>query len=220
VNHHPLHYRRIAAIATVLLVVVAVGRSDVLHHALIDILTTAGNVIRTHPRAGVVLFLCLSALSSMLSFFSSAALVPVGVFVWGTEKTAFLLWLGGVSGGSAGYWFARTLGRRVVKRLVPAAPFRRYETFFRTQAHWRTILLFRVALQSELPSYVLGVLRYSFTRYFPMIVLAELPYVLLVVYLGDAFLKGNSLFFAGALAIGILLTVQAFRTLQREMRAS
>jgi uncharacterized membrane protein YdjX (TVP38/TMEM64 family) len=164
------------------------------------------------------LFVALSALSAMLSFFSSSALVPVGVYVWGARTTVLLLWTGGVLGGAAGYWMARTLGRRLVKRLVPEAPFRRYETFFRTRAHWRTVLLFRVALQSELPSYVLGVLRYPFPRYIPMIVLGELPFVLFAVYLGETLLERNGLVFAVALLAGVGLTVLAFRVLQREMR--
>ncbi|MFM9013950.1 MAG: hypothetical protein ACKORK_10340, partial [Gemmatimonadota bacterium] len=69
-----------------------------------------------------------------------------------------LLWIGGVAGGAGGYWLARTLGRRAALRFLPPEPFHRYETFFATRAQWRSILLFRLALQSELPSYVLGVL--------------------------------------------------------------
>jgi len=220
VNHHPLHYRRIAVLVAIVAVVVAVGRSDVLHHALMDVLAVAQRVMRAYPRAGMALFLVLSALSAMLSFFSSAAIVPVGVYVWGARTTSLLLWSGGVSGGIAGYWLARTLGRRVVKRLVPEAPFRRYETFFRTKAHWRSILLFRIALQSELPSYVLGLLRYPFRRYLPMIMLAELPYVLFAVYLGEAFIEGSGALFVAALGAGVLFTVLAFRSLQREMQGT
>jgi uncharacterized membrane protein YdjX (TVP38/TMEM64 family) len=105
-----------------------------------------------------------------------------------------------------------------VKRLVPEAPFRRYETFFRYRARWQTILLFRVALQSELPSYVLGALKYPFGRYVPMMILAELPYVLFATYLGEALIERDAGFFAIALVIGVSLTVLAFRALQREMR--
>jgi uncharacterized membrane protein YdjX (TVP38/TMEM64 family) len=141
------------------------------------------------------------------------------VYVWGAPTTMAMLWFGGVLGGTAGYWMARTLGRRVVRRLVPEAPFRQYETFFRTRAHWRTVLLFRLALQSELPSYVLGVLRYPFTRYLPMMLLGELPFVFFAVYLGETLLERNGVVFAVALLAGIGLTVLAFRALQREMRA-
>ena len=81
------------------------------------------------------------------------------------------------------------------------------------------LLLFRVALQSELPSYVLGALRYPFPRYFPMMVIAQLSFVLLVVYLGEAFLERNGGIFAVALALGVTRMVIAFRSLQRERTA-
>ena len=218
VSHHPLHHRRVLVLILVVTVVAAVSTSDVLHQAFVDTLTIAERVMRAYPRAGMAIFLVLAACSAMLSFFSASALVPIGVFVWGPTTTALLLWLGGVSGGTVGYWIARTLGRRIVKRLVAEAPFRRYETFFRERARWQTILLFRVALQSELPSYVLGALRYPFARYLPMMILAELPYVLFATYLGEALIDRNASFFAVALVLGVSLTVVAFRALQREMR--
>lgn len=218
-THHPLHHRRVTLLVVFIAAVLAITTSDVLHDAFVDVLTIAERLMRTYPRAGRVLFVALSAVSAMLSFFSSSALVPVGVYVWGPLQTMLMLWSGGVMGGIGGYWMARTLGRRIVKRLVAEAPFRRYETFFRTRAHWRTVLLFRVALQSELPSYVLGVLRYPFPRYVPMIMLGELPFVLFAVYLGETLLERNGLVFAVALMLGVGLTVLAFRALQRQINA-
>ena len=75
--YHPLHHRRVALLAVVLLLVVAIGRSAALQGALHDVLTVVERLIRTYPRAGVALFLVLAGLSAMLSFFSSTALVPV-----------------------------------------------------------------------------------------------------------------------------------------------
>ena len=217
--HHPLHHRRVALLVAFVAIVLAVTTSDALHQAFVDVLAIAERLMRAYPRAGMLAFVGLASLSAMLSFFSSSALVPVGVYVWGAQRTMLMLWVGGVLGGTAGYWMARTLGRRIVKRLVPEAPFRRYETFFRTRAHWRTVLLFRLALQSELPSYVLGVLRYPFRRYLPMMLLGEIPFVFFAVYLGETLLERNGVVFAIALSLGVGLTVLAFRALQREMRS-
>ncbi len=219
-THHPLHYRRAIFIAALLLAVFAVARSDTLHHALLDVLGVATGFIRDHPRAGMLIFLILAGFSAMLTFFSSSALVPVGVFAWGPVRTAVLLWVGGTIGGIAAYWIARALGRRMVRRLVVGTNFRRYEGFIRTRASWRTILLFRLALQSELPSYLLGLVRYPFPRYLPMILLGELPYVLVMVYLGETFLERNSWAFAAVLLVAIGLTVFSWRVLQREMRST
>ncbi len=107
-----------------------------------------------------------------------------------------------------------------MKRVFPAARFRRYETFFRTSARWRTIFLFRLALQSELPSYVLGLVRYPFKKYLPIMILGELPYVFLVVYLGEKFLERNGGVFAAVLILGLSLTALALWLLNREMAAS
>ena len=101
--------------------------------------------------------------------------------------------------------------------MFPAEPLRKYETFFATSAQWRTILLFRIALQSELPSYVLGLVRYPLPRYIPIIMVAEAAFVLLEVYLGAAFLERNVLTFLGVLLTGVVLMVWAWRRLQREM---
>ena len=217
--HHPLHHRRLVVLAVILLLVVGVGQSAILGDAVRDVLGILERVVRSYPRAGMAVFLAFAAVSAMLSFFSSTPIVPVGVYVWGAERTMLLLWIGGVLGGTGGYWLARTLGRRVAVRFLPAEPFHRYETFFATRAQWRSILLFRVALQSELPSYVLGVLRYPFVKYLPIMALAELPFVAVVVYLGDAFVRGRSEIFVLTLAVSLGLTVLAFRRLQREMQA-
>ena len=137
-----------------------------------------------------------------------------------TSETASAGVSGGVLGGAAGYWFSRTLGRRIVDVILPSTQIRRYEEFFQHHARWRTVLLFRLALQSELPSYVLGLVKYPFLNYLPMILLGELPYVLVMVYLGESFLERNVMLFAVVLAGALALTLVAWRALQREMRAS
>ncbi|MCL4214004.1 MAG: VTT domain-containing protein [Gemmatimonadales bacterium] len=216
-SRHPLNARRIAVLVVALLVVLGVLSSEPLHRALLDLLAAAEQVMRAYPRLGMALFFALAGFSAMLSFFSSAALVPVGVFVWGPTVTMLLLWSGGTVGGILGYWFARTLGRRAVKRMFPDAPLRKYETFFSTRADWRTILLFRLALQSELPSYVLGLVRYPLPRYLPIILVAEALFVLLEIYLGAAFLERSAATFIGALVVAAVLMAWAWRRLQRAM---
>lgn len=214
-----LPFRRIALLVVIAMLVALVARSDALHQAVLDVLAVVERLIREYPRSGMVVFLALTALSAMLAFFSSVALVPLGVYVWGPATTMILLLAGGSAGGIAGYWVSRTLGRRIVKRLVPGARLRKYEAFFGTRARWTTIMLFRIALQSELPSYVMGLVRYPFLRYLPMIVLGELPYVLAVVYLGEAFLQRNAALFIGVFVVTVALTLVAWHRLQREMRA-
>ena len=64
------------------------------------------------------------------------------------------------------------------------------------------ILLFQTAVPSEIPGYVLGLLRYRFALYLAALGLSELPYVVGVVYLGEFFLDGESRVF---IALGLIL---------------
>jgi len=68
---------------------------------------------------------------------------------------------------------------------------------------------------SEVPGYVLGLVRFPFTRYAVALGLAELPYTLATVYLGSSFLEGRSgmiLIIGSLLALG---SVATFSALQR-----
>ena len=83
--HHPLHHRRVALLVAFVAIVLAVTTSDALHQAFVDVLAIAERLMRAYPRAGMLAFVGLASLSAMLSFFSSSALVPVGVYVWGAQ---------------------------------------------------------------------------------------------------------------------------------------
>jgi uncharacterized membrane protein YdjX (TVP38/TMEM64 family) len=65
-------------------------------------------------------------------------------------------------------------------------------------------LLFQAAVPSEIPGYVLGILRYEFPLYLTALAITELPYAFAAVYLGESFLKGQSLIFI-LLGLGMIL---------------
>ena len=54
---------------------------------------------KTAQRRRWALFVLLAAISAVLAFFSSALLLPVAVFTWGSKVTFVLLWLGWLLGG-------------------------------------------------------------------------------------------------------------------------
>lgn len=54
------------------------------------------------------------------------------------------------------------------------------------------ILLFQLALPSELPGYVLGLTRYRFPLFLLSLGLAELPYAVATVVLGHSFVQRQS----------------------------
>ena len=76
------------------------------------------------------------------------------------------------------------------------------------------IVLLQLALPSEILGYVLRLLRYPFARYAVALAMAELPYVLATVYLGESFVAGRSglIVLVGLLTIfGSLVTLIALR---------
>lgn len=106
---------RVLLLAALVTALVAVGRSDTLHHELLDVLEASRSIIVAHPVGGALLFVGLAALSAMLGFVSSAVLVPAAVYAWGAPWTAVMLWVGWTLGGLTAYTLAATLGRPVLR---------------------------------------------------------------------------------------------------------
>ena len=95
---------------------------------------------------------------------------------------------------------------------------RRLESRIPDNAPLWLITLLQLALPSEIPGYVLGLVRYRFFIYVLALGLAELPYTLATVYLGASFVSGRigSILIAGALIA--MLSVLAFYAWRSTMR--
>lgn len=197
-----LHWRRTLVAVTALALALVVVRSAQLHAAINAVFVAAQGVILDHSYRGMVLFVVLSALSAMIAFFSSAVLVPIGVYAWGTTTTFLLLWAGWLLGGTLAYLTGRYLGRRAVAWLIREEQLRRYEQRVAASAPFAVILLFQLALPSEVPGYVVGVLRARFTTYLAALALAELPFAAGAVYLGESFIHGDH---RGLVAVGLAM---------------
>jgi uncharacterized membrane protein YdjX (TVP38/TMEM64 family) len=183
------HWRRLVAVLILVGLAVLAARSEALFVELDDVLAAVQALIVRRPGWGVVVFVLFSALSAMLAFLSSAVLVPFGVYVWGANVTFFLLWIGWLLGGVAAYGIGRLLGRRVVMWLIDPDKLRRYEGRLTKEASFPLVLLFQLALPSEIPGYLLGLLRYPFWLYVAALALAELPFAAGAVSLGKSFIR-------------------------------
>lgn len=199
-------------------VLALVGTSDDLHRALLEVLAEASKLIAERPVLGAVLFVLLSALSAMLAFVSSAVLVPVALYAWGETVCAALLWLGWILGGATAYTLGRWLGRPVVRWLLPSETLDRYEDRLSTATPFGLIVLLQLALPSEVPGYLLGLVRYPFWRYLLALALAELPYAVGTVYLGESFLERRLVLLLALGAAGGVLMFLAVRTLHRRLQ--
>lgn len=162
-----------------------------LHRRLIALLPAAEAFIRAYPFAGVSAFVGFAALSAMLAFVSSAVIVPVGVYVWGKAISLVLLLLGWMLGGAGAYLLGRYFGRALVRAIVSDRILEHVERRLTAAAPFGLVVLFQLALPSEVPGYLLGLMRYDPRRFVAALGLAELPYAAAAIYLGEGFVDRN-----------------------------
>ncbi len=203
-------YKRRAAILLILVMVIAIVASlNSTYQAVRGLIAWAEAIVVAHEVAGAIVFILLSALSAMLAFFSTAVVVPVAIGAWGKLLTVVFLWIGWLAGGSFSYFIGRYLGRRVVRWFMSDEKLRPYEARLSGIVSFRHILLFQLALPSEIPGYVLGLLAYPFRVYVAALAIAELPFAVGSVYLGEGFLQRNALLMIALGVAGVLATLLA-----------
>lgn len=212
-------WRRAIILIVLCAVLAFLATSDLLHSALMSFLEASQSMIAHNPALGAVLFVVFSAVSAMFAFVSVAIIVPVAVFTWGEPLSILLLWSGWLLGGVLAYTIGRFLGRPVVRWLTASTGLQRLERLIQRDTPFALVLLFQLALPSEIPGYVLGLVRYSPARYLLSLALAELPYALATVHLGASFVErqGTVVLFMGLLLV--LFSVVAFYVLRRKLAA-
>lgn len=208
-----------SAIAVVILAMglAAVGQSDTVHAALVDVLEASRVIIASHPVAGPLLFVALAALSAMLAFASVTVLLPLAIVTWGEPKSILLLWAGWLLGGACSYIAGRFFGRVLVRWLAADSLLRRLELRLGPSTPFGIVLLFQLALPSEIPGYVLGLVRYSVPKYLLALGLVELLYTVAAVHLGASFMERRT---GSVVTMGMavaLFSVAAFYLLRKRI---
>lgn len=212
-------YRRAGILLVLCAALAAIASSTAVHEELLRALTMTEDVIGAHPIMGAAIFVLAAAVSAMLAFISIAMIVPAAVFAWGAPTSITLLWLGWILGGIGTYSIGRFVGRPVVRWLAAQDSLRKLESALPVDAPLWMIVLLQLALPSEIPGYVLGVLRYPLGRYATALALAELPYALAAVYLGASFIDGRSGVLLGAGILVALLSLAPMIFLRKAIRA-
>lgn len=207
---------RVRAIVLVAMVagLLVLSLSAPVHQAVLEVFEAAKTIMADHPILGPAVFVVLSALAAMLAFFSSAVLVPAAVYAWGPVVCAALLWAGWMLGGLVSYGLAYRYGRPVMRWLAPGRSVARYRRRIRREASFGFILLFQLALPSELPGLVLGLARFPLRRYLAALAVAELPYAVGTTLLGASFVSrkfGLLLSLGAVAALAAVLLGRAFR---------
>ena len=141
-----------------------------------------------------------------------------GVYTWGEPLSLLLLWTGWALGGICSYGIGRSFGRQVVTALTSGAALA-YGDQASRNAPFGLVLLFPLGLPSEVPGYVLGLVRYDFAKYVLAAGLAELPYAVATVYLGASVLERRIPVLLGLGAAVTLFSTWAFYTLHKRLSA-
>ena len=161
------------------------------------------NYIRERQFLGMLIFIGLAAISSMLSPFSSIPLVPVAAMLWGNIYASLLLVIGWLIGHIFTYAIGRYTGYPIAKRLIPFAKIEEYRGNFSPRSEFILVLLFRLSMPAEIPGYVLGIIRYNFSKYFLATLISEFPFGFLVVYGSEALIMRKTIIFFALVAGGI-----------------
>lgn len=205
-----LFYKRILLLGAIIIGAVLIVNTDVLYEKSEEIIVLAETVISRFPTFGMLLFVLLAMASAMLAFYSSAILVPFGVYTWGTTVCFILLWVGWLFGGILSFGIGRYLGRPVTSKIIGESRISSFEEKLTRHAKFIHILLFQAALPSEIPGYVLGTLHYRFFLYLVALAVTELPYALGTVYLGSSFLERNNFVFLGLGLGAVVISVYLY----------
>jgi len=215
--------RHLVIVGSLIIVAGLFAASDTLHGRTEEILIWTEGVISRAPVLGMALFVLLATFSAMVAFFSSALFAPIAIYAWGKAGTFALLWLGWLLGGVISFCIGRFFGRSVAGMIIDEEKIRGWEQELSTRTRFIHILLFQAAVPSEIPGYLLGILRYPFLHYMAALAITELPYAIATVYLGESFLQGEGIIFIvlgiAVIAIGAFL-VRGIGKLDRLRRNS
>lgn len=166
----------------------------------------AEDIMDAHPVIGAVVFFLISALSAMLAFASSTVLVPPANLVWGKLVTFLLLWSGWIVGAIAAFGVGN-LARPLLIHLGYRKKLEEYQQFVSKKMKFWAVLLFCLAVPSEIPGYLFGGAHYPFWKFLAAIAIAEAIYASGLVIAGESLVAGKP--FTILATIGILIVIAA-----------
>ena len=190
---------------------------DAVYGSLQQVLSAAEPLIAGHPYLGAVVFVVLAAASAILAFFSSALLLPAAVYAWGNTVTLGLLWLGWLLGGMCTYALGRGLRSPQGKASRTSKQLDFYLQRVQGEVTFVLVLLLHLAMPSEIPGYVCGYLGVRRRIYVSALALAELPFAVGAVMLGEGVVNRQIGWLVGFGLIGAALSLCALWMLHRRL---
>ena len=211
-----VHHRALS-VALICLVAALLLSADAVYASLQRALAAAEPLIAGHPYLGAVVFVGLAAASAVLAFFSSALLLPPAVYAWGVPTSIGLLWLGWLLGGMGTYALGRGLRGPQGRTSRPPSRFDFYLRRLPRDLKFALVLMLCLALPSEIPGYLCGYVGVRFRTYFPALALAELPYAVGAVLLGDGVVNRHIGWLVALGLVAAALSMFAVRLLHRRL---
>lgn len=135
---------------------------------------------------GILVFILFAAFSTVISMFSSIPAVPFAVLAWGKTLTFILLITGWVIGSFISYLIGRYGLYVIFKQTVVLKKIEAYQQKISEHSEFILVVLFRLALPSEITGLVLGSLRYNFPKYVLATFISEIPFAIVAVYASGA----------------------------------
>jgi uncharacterized membrane protein YdjX (TVP38/TMEM64 family) len=171
-----------------------------LRDELVAVVVWVGETIREAPVLGVIVFFFASAASVLFLFLSSVLLVPSAILAWGQWLTFLLLSAGWLCGWMATYAIGRFFHDRAFVERKLSDQHIKNSTFLSGKLPFSFVLIVVSSLPAEIVGYAFGALRYPFRTFFLALVLVEIPFAFLIVFIGESFFLENV-----SLLVGLLL---------------
>ncbi|OYZ27884.1 MAG: hypothetical protein B7X82_09180 [Hydrogenophilales bacterium 17-64-65] len=161
-----------------------------LRDELVAAVVWGGETIEEAPVWGAVIFFFASAFSVLFLFLSSVLLVPWAILAWGKWPTFLILATGWLCGWMATYAVGRFFRNRafVEKKLSSQHV---TDSLLSGKLPFSLVLIVVSSLPAEIVGYALGAVRYPFRMFFLALILVEVPFAFLLVFIGESFFQEN-----------------------------
>lgn len=181
---------------------------------------TLFNTVSTYDQrfaAGV--FILLAALSAAFTFFTSTPLIPFAVALWGGELTFVFLFGGWILGGTIAYGIGR-VAAHLIEDFKFFKKVEHYSEHLDVKSRFPLIVLFRLAVPTEIASYTLGVLRYPFIKSILANGISDAPFAVLALFSTEALFHSSPVQFIGFMTLGLVVMSACLYLFYRAVRGT
>lgn len=113
-------------------------------------------LVTDYALTGILTYIFLAALTTVIAPLSSAPLIPLAASVWGPVATAIASIIGWLLGSVIAFMLARRYGKAIVEKLAPNTDIDAWQERIPERNLFWTIVFLRMAVPVDALSYALG----------------------------------------------------------------